>query len=107
MNTEQAVVKVTEVQTENSGFCLQQALAWVQKCFLIGAAEMAAVDDVAAANVKRMVASGEAHIEAKIDMSQQSCAFIFHMDQGGENAREIRMFTQFLAPDTPTSSNIN
>lgn len=107
MSNKQSVIKVTEDQTENSGFCLQQALAWVQKCFVIGATEMDAVDDVAVANVKRMVASGEAHIEARIDMSQQSCAFILHMDQGGENAREIRMFTQFLAPDTPTSSNIN
>ena len=103
----QAIIKITEDQAEDSGFCLQQALAWVQKCFIIGAAEMEAVDEVAAANVRRMVASGEAHIEARIDMSQQSCAFIFHMDQGGENASAIQMFTQFLAPTTPTSTSIN
>lgn len=107
MNTKQAVVKVTESQTEESGFCLHQALAWVQKCFVIGAAEMAAVDDVAAANVKRMVASGEAHIEARIDLSQNTCAFIFCMDAAGENARELQMFTQCFAPMAPTSNSIN
>ncbi len=99
MSNKQAVVRVTEDQTENSGFCLHQALAWVQKCFIIGAAEMAAVDDVAAANVKRMVASGEAHIEARMDLSQNTCAFVFCMDSGGENARELRLFTQCFAPD--------
>lgn len=107
MKTKTAVIKVTEDQAANSGFCLQQALLWVQKCYALGAAEMAAVDDVAAANVKRMVASGEAHIEARLDLSQQSCSFMFCMDNAGEDAIQMQLFAQFFAPAAPTSNSIN
>jgi hypothetical protein len=103
-NTKQTVVKIIDDQAENSGFALEQALRWIQKCYDIGFKEFAEVDDVAAANVRHMLANDEAHIEARVDLSQNTCAFIFCRDGAGENAREARMFTQCLAP---ASNSIN
>ena len=97
----QAVIKVTEDQTDNSGFCLQQALAWVRKCYQLGAAEMAKVDDVAAANVETVLANGTGHVEARIDLTQQSCSFVLCLDHAGEGAHELRMFVQGFIPESP------
>ncbi len=60
---------------------------------------MEAEDAIAAANVKKLVKDGRASIEARLDFSQGTCAFYIHLDDAGENARELRLFTQAFVPE--------
>lgn len=100
MNTEnQAVVRVTEDQTENSGFALNQLIRWAARCYTLGARAMEAEDAIAAANVRQLVVDGRGSIEARLDFSQGTCSFYLHLDDAGENARELQLFTQVFAPD--------
>lgn len=95
------LVKASAEQLESSGFCLQQALIWMHKCYSLGAVEIAATDEIAAANIKRMTASGEAHIEARLDLSQQSCAFYFCQDNATGDQGDMRLMTLFFEPPKP------
>lgn len=99
MNKTQAVVRVTEDQSENSAFALNQLIRWAARCYTLGAREMEAEDAIAAANIKRLVTEGRASIGARLDFSQGTCAFYLHLDDAGENAQELRLFTQAFAPE--------
>lgn len=107
MNSKESIVESATRQVNPSGFALQQALMWIVKCYELGAAEMKAADEVAAANVNRMVASGEAYIVARVDLSQQSCSFLFCRDNAGEDATELQLFASFFEPMAPTSNRVN
>lgn len=105
MNTKKTAGKIPQSPAENSGFCLQQALIWAQKCYAIGALEVHAADPEAAANVRKMLASGAGRIEARLDLSSHSCSFILCLDQGGEGAREMQLFSHFFEPTAPSTTS--
>lgn len=100
-NTTTTAMQASADQVNDAALCFQQSMMWMQRCYALGAVQIEEADEIAAAKIRRMTAAGLAHIEARMDLSQQSCTFFFCHDAAGEDAVEMELMTLFVKPPAP------
>lgn len=99
-NTE--TIEANAGQVSDPAFCLHQSLKWMHRCYALGAVAIEEADEVAASVIRLMTAAGQAHIEARMNLSQQTCTFYFCHDDAGEGAEDMHLMTLFFKPPAPT-----
>lgn len=95
------IVEASPDQVKDAALCFHQSLKWMHQCYALGAAAIEEADEIAAAKIRRMTAAGQAHIEARMNLSQQTCTFFFCHDNAGEDAEAMELMTLFIKPPAP------
>lgn len=90
------LTRPTAEHLADTGFCLDQVFTWLRRCYLIGDREYRDQCPEEAAKRDAALVDGSATLQAHVDVTQRTVAFVLMLDGGPPEG--IPLFSQGFKP---------